>query len=79
MRGTLGAWVPPTPPDAGPPVRAAATAAAGLAAMSLAGGAWGVVTFGGNLQWSSTLTVALALMMLGLLVSHRSAAFAAAG
>lgn len=63
----------------GPSTRAPAGAAAGLAGLAMAGGAWGVVTFGGNLQWSSILTVAVALMALGVVWSNRSAAFAASG
>lgn len=63
----------------GRPARAVVGAAAGLAGVAVAGGVWGVVTFGGNLQWSSILMVAVALMTLGLLWSNRSAAFAESG
>lgn len=45
------------------------------ALVSLAGGLWGVFTYGGNLQWSSILSVAVALIVLGLLWSFRASAF----
>lgn len=45
------------------------------ALLSLATGLWGVVTYGGNLQWSSILSVAVALIVLGLLWSSRASAF----
>ncbi|WP_420119945.1 hypothetical protein [Nakamurella sp.] len=60
----------------GRPTRALAGAAAGLAGVALAVGGWGLVAFAGNLQWSSILIVALALMALGLLWSNRSAVVA---
>lgn len=45
------------------------------ALLSLAGGLWGVFTYAGNLQWSSILSVAVALVVLGLLWSSRASAF----
>ena len=50
-----------------------------LALLHLVGGGFGMLTFGGNLQWSSILTVAVALMALGVVWSNRSAASAASG
>lgn len=57
--------------------------ARGLAALAagitLAGGLAGVVTFGGNLQWSSLLSVAAAILVLGGLRSTRAAAAGRSG
>ncbi len=46
-----------------------------VALVSLASGLFGMFTYGGNLLWSSILSVAVALIVLGLLWSSRASAF----